>query len=1469
MGQKLIQSKNTADVDYFLYKYYSNLQFEKLYKNGILSKTALVINKTEKAPLIIKIFFTINYEENDKIVFNNCIEKLLQYNKIIEEKKILNYTPIIKIEKNEKAGLIIRQYFGYNLRERMYQMPYLTKIEKLWIIYQLLFSLNELHSNGIIHGDLKMENILLTSYNSLFLTDISPYKPAHLEIDNIIVYTYFFGSVNKSCYLSPERILNRDEYNENKNNEDFNNLTYSMDIFSVGIIICELLTEIQPFFLLNQLWEFKYGKIDINDKLSNINDEKLKGLLLKMLEIDPFKRINSKDALNYFIDNICPIFINGFQNYFNTVITKTCYWKPDMIIGFFYRYWESIWKLIFGLNEKIPLIEECLNFFIINKLYLYESTFDIQKFFERDKNLKIVLDLKENKIIDDNNINDKIINNEYSKDCILLLFDYIVEAMRDVKYESSNWVSLEMIKCILKKVPDHITLFRIIPYIVDNLQRKDLFTKLKSLHIIIDSLLKIDYTNLELPKEEYYYFHGYIFLYIIKAIKNNYRNNKLLIYFINLIGDIIDIENKFLNVMMKSKLKYLNKELNKTENIKIEEKNGRINKEKEKELLKLKQKKEEEKAKIFKDFHKLHQEFKNSLFSLIRSILRSNIEDDVLIEIFNNFPKIIKLYNGKELDEFKRQTLSYINSRNTRIQTAILKNLPLMTSFSKKDFENIFLPCLELIFNDNDEIKILEGFNLINKLLEKDFIGIQNLIEALETYFIFILHPNILIRKKALIFAKLLFNKNKTYNLIKYYNKFLCFEETIFNINDEVIEKYHKKSLSRILCQIEEKFDCSKLNINESKEYIKDLNEMIEFFQGRNIDFFPTTNDEVETKKPLLIEKSLICSFFDIINNFLKLKTKSTTEADLLTLFYPISDSRNQLKLKKYHSNNEITFKGYDDFYNILYWFYFRIFYLLKVLNIPFSGFTQEYFNKDNQEVKEEELIIQKTKHKNFPNWRPQGQLLTTIYNKSTNPIVKIFPIDNSKFLSIDNKGKIVSREIEFKSDDFFIKKCLYLTNDEYPIKYYSTILKIGKDIIFASNNSLYLFEFKKKTIEKIYSIEENEYITLCQITKLNLTQINFLFTDTKLRIHLFDLKNKKANFIFKIPLEKGFIYSSSENVSDENEFLFGTSDGLILNLSLKLNSITHIYEFENKRPILGISNFKPNINSILEINNNNYYIVNFGNENHDIKILNLNSLDYEIIMSVSKNLIDDRNEIEYSTLTKSLFEDISLLNLGKYYFEKLSNDKEIDSENKFFYYNSILKKNRFIQANTLLDYFNEENINNRYNNIKSIYKYSSNIQKIFSPSYELLDNNYYNTNFIISACNDQTIRYWDISKSSLKEKKSYIINAPNDLVNCYYSQSYFNKSLFLIQSNEYYGVSFNNIPEYNYYGEYQFFNNANITDLKNGKLNYGKRIVEASHQNIITDIQYMELNQSLDNENDFPFILLTSSWDGTIKIWK
>ena len=54
-----------------------------------------------------------------------------------------------------------------------------------------------------------------------------------------------------------------------------------------------------------------------------------------------------------------------------------------------------------------------------------------------------------------------------------------------------------------------------------------------------------------------------------------------------------------------------------------------------------------------------------------------------------------------------------------------------------------------------------------------------------------------------------------------------------------------------------------------------------------------------------------------------------------------------------------------------------------------------------------------------------------------------------------------------------------------------------------------------------------------------------------------------------------------------------------------------------------------------------------------------------------------------------------------------------------------------------------------------------------------------------------------------------------------------------------------------------------------NNKFLYGGRFVESGHKNIITDIQNIELNNFFYDEYEFPFLLLTSSLDGTIKIWK
>jgi phosphoinositide-3-kinase regulatory subunit 4 len=87
-------------------------------------------------------------------------------------------------------------------------MPYLTDIEKKWISYQLLHALRQLHEKLYFHCDIKPENVLISSTGNVFLSDISPYKPAYIQQDDVGSFTYFFNST-KSCYLAPERLVSK------------------------------------------------------------------------------------------------------------------------------------------------------------------------------------------------------------------------------------------------------------------------------------------------------------------------------------------------------------------------------------------------------------------------------------------------------------------------------------------------------------------------------------------------------------------------------------------------------------------------------------------------------------------------------------------------------------------------------------------------------------------------------------------------------------------------------------------------------------------------------------------------------------------------------------------------------------------------------------------------------------------------------------------------------------------------------------------------------------------------------------------------------------------------------------------------------------------------------------------------------------------------------------------------------------
>ena len=152
---------------------------------------------------------------------------------------------------------MIRQNFLSSLSDRLVTRPFLTEIEKSWIMYQVLSALTRMHSVGICHGDLKTENVMITSWNWVMITDFASFKPVRIPDNDPTSFNYYFhtpamgggGSALSSirkCYLAPERFYDPTKIRSDDPKIVNAILTPAMDIFSAGCTITELFLNGEP-----------------------------------------------------------------------------------------------------------------------------------------------------------------------------------------------------------------------------------------------------------------------------------------------------------------------------------------------------------------------------------------------------------------------------------------------------------------------------------------------------------------------------------------------------------------------------------------------------------------------------------------------------------------------------------------------------------------------------------------------------------------------------------------------------------------------------------------------------------------------------------------------------------------------------------------------------------------------------------------------------------------------------------------------------------------------------------------------------------------------------------------------------------------------------------------------------------------------------------------------------------------------
>lgn len=307
-------------------------------------------NKSSSSLQVFRVFNRRQYAD-----MNDELKRLIQIAHDLRNRFDLYQQPGVlpppKIEENDKAIFMLRQYFAWNLYDRLFGQPSLTDIEKAWLTYQLLRALDQMHSAGVTHGDIKSENILLTTWNWLFLSDIAFYKPTFLPADNPAKFNFFFeNKKRRTCYLAPERF-----YIDFKSSEDAR-VAEEMDMFSAGCVIAEIyLDGKHQLFDLSQLLAYREGKYDLSPIINKIPNQEVRQLVRHMTQLEPKDRWLADQYIKEFSNTIFPGYFQYLYNWFQGVI-QTEFPRPKDKINRLHKDRAAILRELVGRDAEEEMV---------------------------------------------------------------------------------------------------------------------------------------------------------------------------------------------------------------------------------------------------------------------------------------------------------------------------------------------------------------------------------------------------------------------------------------------------------------------------------------------------------------------------------------------------------------------------------------------------------------------------------------------------------------------------------------------------------------------------------------------------------------------------------------------------------------------------------------------------------------------------------------------------------------------------------------------------------------------------------------------------------------------------------------------------------------------------------------------------------------------------------------------------------
>mmetsp|Transcript_54194 Transcript_54194/g.158231 ORF Transcript_54194/g.158231 Transcript_54194/m.158231 type:complete len:546 (-) Transcript_54194:196-1833(-) len=186
-------------------------------------------------------------------------------------------------ESEENLHLVMECMEGGELFDRVMEQKRFSERDAADAIWQMLLALNYIHSHGIVHRDIKLENFLYDSKGSSHLKLID-FGFSKMWDPNIRMHV----SCGTLAYVAPE-VLER-------------SYTSQCDMWSLGVIVFILLAGYMPFAGGNQQVQSRKiaeGNYTLRPERWNSVSKDATDFTKALLQVDPAKRLTAQTALEH------------------------------------------------------------------------------------------------------------------------------------------------------------------------------------------------------------------------------------------------------------------------------------------------------------------------------------------------------------------------------------------------------------------------------------------------------------------------------------------------------------------------------------------------------------------------------------------------------------------------------------------------------------------------------------------------------------------------------------------------------------------------------------------------------------------------------------------------------------------------------------------------------------------------------------------------------------------------------------------------------------------------------------------------------------------------------------------------------------------------------------------------------------------------------------------------------------------